>query len=207
MSVIHEAIINVMREVGAIGKDKKNSQQNFNFRGVDDAMNATHELFAKHGIFVVPQVIDRTREERTTKSGGVMYSTLCRVKYTFFATDGSFVEAIIDGEGMDTADKSTSKAQSIAFKYALFQVLDIPTDIMPDPDAETPPPTKPKPQPISKTQIAELTALCMTADKKPDADKIGKLKIIYNKCGYHEAKDILTTDFNKIKSEFLEVLK
>lgn len=37
---------------------------------------------------------------------------------------------------MDTGDKATNKAMSIAFKYACFQVFCIPTEEMIDPDAE-----------------------------------------------------------------------
>ena len=61
------------------------------------------------------------------------------MKYTFYAEDGSSVSAVVQGEGMDSADKSSNKAMSVAFKYACFQVLCIPTEEMKDPDAETPP--------------------------------------------------------------------
>ena len=37
---------------------------------------------------------------------------------------------------MDSGDKATNKAMSIAFKYACFQVFCIPTEEMIDPDAE-----------------------------------------------------------------------
>ena len=40
---------------------------------------------------------------------------------------------------MDSGDKASNKALSIAFKYACFQVFCIPTEEMKDPDAETPP--------------------------------------------------------------------
>ena len=46
-------------------------------------------------------------------------------------------------EGMDSGDKATNKAMSIAFKYACFQVFCIPTEEMQDPDADTPDPIKP----------------------------------------------------------------
>ena len=36
---IYEAINNVMSEIGAIGKDQKNKQQGFMYRGIDDVMN------------------------------------------------------------------------------------------------------------------------------------------------------------------------
>ena len=38
---------------------------------------------------------------------------------------------------MDSGDKATNKAMSIAYKYACFQVFCIPTEEMKDPDAET----------------------------------------------------------------------
>ena len=164
---IYEALNEVMKEIGAVGKDKKNQQQGFKFRGVDDAMNATSHLFAKHGVFVVPEVIDRTREERTTKNGGAMYVTICRVRYTFYSVDGTSVTAVVDGEGMDTADKGTSKAQAIAFKYALFQVLDIPTEAMPDPDLTTPEDTLPKEE--KSSQNSELIkSIAAMVEKHPE---------------------------------------
>lgn len=205
---IYQALIDIMKDVGSVGKDKKNAQQGFSFRGVDDAMNATHDPFAKHGVFVVPQVIDRQREERQTKSGGTMFSTVCRVKYTFYASDGSSVEAIIDGEGMDTADKSTSKAQAIAFKYALFQVLDIPTEEMPDPDATTPEPTKaavpakaapkaePKPGALSPEQRNQFQQLCKTPE---DA---ARLKQCIADLGHAKLSDVPSGEFNRLMDQF-----
>lgn len=45
---------------------------------------------------------------------------------------------------MDSGDKSSNKAMSVAFKYACFQALCIPTEEMKDPDGETPEQIKPK---------------------------------------------------------------
>jgi hypothetical protein len=67
----------------------------------------------------------------------LIYS-ICTIKYTFYAEDGSSVSATVIGEGMDSGDKATNKAMSIAFKYACFQVFCIPTEEMKDPDADTP---------------------------------------------------------------------
>ena len=46
---------------------------------------------------------------------------------------------------MDSADKSSNKAMSVAYKYAMFQNFSIPTEEMADPDADTPPESTPKP--------------------------------------------------------------
>ena len=137
---IYTSINAVMKDIGYIGKDKKNQQQNFMFRGIDQVMNTMKPVLEKHGVFIVPEILDTTREERTTKSGGTLIYTVHKIKYHFIATDGSEVCATVIGEGMDSADKSSNKAMAVAFKYACFQVFCIPTEEMAkdDPDAYSP---------------------------------------------------------------------
>ena len=137
MKTIYQTINEVMAEVGAIGKTSKNAQQGFMFRGIDSVMNALYPAFTKHHLFIVPEILEQTREERTTKSGSALIYSICKVKYTFYSEDGSSVEAVVIGEGMDSGDKATNKAMSIAFKYACFQVFCIPTEEMADPDQES----------------------------------------------------------------------
>lgn len=149
---IFKAIADTMNDVSAVGKNSKNEKQNYNFRGIDAVMNALHPAMVKNRIFVVPEVLDQQREERQSKNGKLIYS-ICKIKYTFFADDGSNISATVIGEGMDSGDKATNKAMSVAFKYACFQVFCIPTEDMTDPDAETPPPSVPV---ISVQQIEEL---------------------------------------------------
>ena len=136
MAEIYQAIIGVMSDIGVIGKEKKNAQQGFKYRGVDDVMNALQPVMVQHGLFVVPEIIDQKREERQTSRGGNLIYSVCTVRYTFYAKDGSSVQCVVIGEGMDSGDKATNKAMSIAFKYACFQVFCIPTEEMKDPDAE-----------------------------------------------------------------------
>lgn len=141
--MIYGKIAEITGEIGAITKSKVNSQQGFKYRGIDDVMNALNPLFSKHKIFCVPEVLDRTREERTTQKGGnLLYSTLT-IRYTFYAPDGSSISAVVVGEGMDSGDKATNKAMAVAMKYAMFQVFCIPTEEMTDPDSETPPESTP----------------------------------------------------------------
>ncbi len=134
---IYKAICGVMEDIGAIGKNQKNTQQGFNYRGVDDVMNALQPVMVKHGIFVVPECLEQTREERTTKTGTNLLYSIVKIRYTFYAEDGSNIQAVTIGEGMDSGDKATNKAMAIAFKYAAFQVFCIPTKEMIDPDGES----------------------------------------------------------------------
>lgn len=133
---IYAAINEVMKDIGAVGKTSKNQQQGFMFRGIDAVMNAISPALIKHKVFVVPEILEQTREERQTKSGSALIYSVCRIRYTFFADDGSSISAVVIGEGMDSGDKATNKAMSIAFKYACFQVFCIPTEEMVDPDEE-----------------------------------------------------------------------
>ena len=142
---IYESITKVIADCPAIAKDSRNTQGNgYMYRGIDAVMNVFQPLLAKYKIFVVPQVLESVREERTTTKGANLIYSVLKVKYTFYAEDGSYVEAVVQGEGMDSGDKASNKAMSVAFKYAMFQVFCIPTDEMKDPDAETPEESKPK---------------------------------------------------------------
>lgn len=141
---IFESITAIMQEIPAIGKEKKNQQQGFKYRGIDDVMNTLQPILSKHKVFVVPEVIDQAREDRVTNKGGTILYSMLKVRYTFYAEDGTSVSAVVIGEGMDSGDKASNKAMAIAMKYAFFQVFCIPTEEMKDSDAETPEPSRPK---------------------------------------------------------------
>jgi hypothetical protein len=164
---IFPAICAIMEEIGAIRKTKKNTQQGFMYRGIDDVMNALQPLLAKHRVFVVPSVLEQVRSDRETKSGGTSHLSVFKIKYTFYADDGSSFEAVTVGESDDTGDKGSNKAMAIAFKYVLFQVFCIPTEEMPDPDADTP-------EPSGKKKAAPVTSITPPATPKDDKPHVIK---------------------------------
>lgn len=137
---ITKSLCAITAEIGSIAKSKKNQQQGYSFRGVDDLMNSLHPLFAKYGVIMVPEVLESTREERVTAKGSALISAILRVKYHLTAMDGSEICATVIGEGMDTADKASNKALAVAYKYACFQIFCIPTEEIgnADPDNYTP---------------------------------------------------------------------
>jgi hypothetical protein len=134
--MIYKLIGQAIGKIGAIGKDKKNAQQGFMYRGIDQVYNALNPVMAELGIFFTPEILDQKREERTTKNGSVLTYTVLTIRFTVFAPDGSNVSMTVVGEGMDSGDKSTNKAMSVAMKYAMFQLFCIPTEEMKDPDAD-----------------------------------------------------------------------
>lgn len=135
---IYQKIPAVMGDMNAVGKNKTNKNQGFQYRGIDDVMNAVNPALVKHNVFIVPEIIEQTREERNGRNGGILIYSICRMRFRFCAEDGSFVEAVTAGEGMDSGDKATNKAMAAAFKYACFQIFCIPTEEMKDPDEESP---------------------------------------------------------------------
>lgn len=133
--MIYSAIVDAMGQINAIAKGRSNSMQNFKYRGIDDVMNELHPILAKCGIFIVPTVLEEQRAEGKTSKGGVIYFTRLKIKFTFYAKDGSFFESVVIGEAMDSGDKASNKALSIGLKYALLQVFCIPTEDDKDPDS------------------------------------------------------------------------
>lgn len=134
---IYTAIPAVMKAIGAVGKEQVNKTQNFKYRGVDDVMNALHPALVENGVFVLPTILEHSREERKSAKGGNLIYSICKMSYKFYADDGSNVEVIILGEAMDSGDKSINKALASAYKYACFQLFCIPTEEMKDPDEES----------------------------------------------------------------------
>lgn len=129
-----------------ISKQRKNKEQGYAFRGVDDVYSALSPLLAKHKLNIIPQVKEYIVKEKQTKSGSIMYVTVLRVDWLLVsAVDGSSVVATTYGEAMDSADKSTNKALSAAYKYMCFIMFCIPVEGEEnDADASTPEATIPK---------------------------------------------------------------
>lgn len=134
---IYQAITKCMEEIGAVGKNDVNKQQGFKYRGIDAVMNAINPALTKNHVFIVPEVLEQHREERQTTKGTNLIYSICKIRFTFYAEDGSNISATTIGEGMDSGDKATNKAMAIAFKYACFQVFCIPTEEMVDADSES----------------------------------------------------------------------
>jgi hypothetical protein len=126
-----------MDEIGAVSKTQRNENQKYNFRGIDAVVNAASPALRKHGVIVFPSLVSIDYDAITARSGGAMTHVKVVVDYTFrhAHSDESF-SARVPGESMDTGDKATPKAMSVAFRIALLQALALPTDET-DPDAQS----------------------------------------------------------------------
>jgi hypothetical protein len=129
---IYKAIIGVTEDLikeGGIGKTRMNEQQKFRFRGIEDIQNTLAPLLVRHRLCIVPTFAGRKTDQYESKTGGKIFSTVVEGVFDLIsAIDGSSVRVTIPGEAMDTGDKSTNKAMSMAMKYAAILTFCIPTE-------------------------------------------------------------------------------
>jgi hypothetical protein len=135
--LIYEKITEVMRAVGGIGKDRQNQSQGYKFRGIDDVYNALHAPMGAAGIFTSAKISNKEEYPVTSGKGTGGYRVVLTVLFQMFASDGSSVETMAIGEGIDYGDKAYNKAMSVAHKYALIQLFCIPTEEQKDPEVDS----------------------------------------------------------------------
>jgi len=137
---VYQAINRVQAALAKQGitKDRRNQQQGYNFRGIDDVYNALSPLLAENGLCILPRILSRQCEERQTAKGGTLFYVTVEAEFDFVSSeDGSKHTVRTFGEAMDSGDKATNKAMSAAYKYAAFQAFAIPTEGDHDADAQT----------------------------------------------------------------------
>ena len=216
---IYKLIGDAMREIRAVGKDSVNQTQGFKYRGIDAVMNALNPVMSKLGLFIVPEVLEQTREERESvnvyngkeKKTLLKYSIL-KIKYTLFAPDGSNVSCVVIGEGMDSGDKASNKAMAVGLKYACFQVFMIPTEEMAqdDPDKESfevtsAAMTPAKPATVKRTKTPDVKA--ETAPTLPNPDNPVATYLANEKKNLQKAREITAEENAELFTKQLAVLR
>jgi hypothetical protein len=129
-----QVIIAVMQDVQGVGKNDRNAQQGFNFRGIDAVLNHVGPSLRKHGGFIVPNVLSSEETVGQTAKGSVINISRVKVAYSICAAEGEPVTGTVVAEAFDSGDKATAKAMSVALRTFLIQLLALPTD-EPDPDS------------------------------------------------------------------------
>lgn len=189
---IFEALIAAEAAVKNVQKNGKNKFDGYAYRGIDDVMDAVHGAFVQAGVIAIPTVLNKEQVERTSKKGELMIHTTLEVKYTFYAEDGTNISTVVQGEGMDRGDKSINKAMSGAYKYAMFQVLAIPTAEMID--SETDSPEIQPSETISGDSARKLAAIIKVIN---DVDQAWWPEICEH-YGIARTTEIKTSDYNAI---------
>lgn len=170
---VYTAIAEVMATIAkeGISKDRKNEQQGYAFRGIDDVYNALAPILSGAGLCLLPYVKERQVVERQTQRGGVLFYVTVTVDFHLVSSvDGSAHVISVVGEAMDSGDKATNKAMSAAYKYACMQAFCIPTEGDNDADRTThdvaptrKPVAAPKADLVGEPEISTITNLANKA--------------------------------------------
>lgn len=196
---VYKAIAAISQQMGVEGieKSRRNQQQGFMFRGIDDVLNALNPMLAKNNLCILPFVLERHCDERQSAKGSALFYVTVKARFDFVsAEDGSKHEVVMYGEAMDSGDKATNKAMSAAYKYAAIQAFCIPTEG--DNDADH---TTHEVQPIAQSELSENdmdnVGLAMN-----EADDFDALKKVFGDA-YKKASDVqklaLQKTYNQIK--------
>ncbi len=170
---VYERVLAVLADMPAIEKDQQapGNMGGYRFRGIEQITAALKPLLAKHGVFMVPTVITRETEARTTKSGGSLYVVDLLIRFTFHGPAGDTFCAEVWGEGTDSGDKATQKAVTSAFKSMLGVTFCI-SDSETDAERHDVPDTGPAPEVVTREQVAAL---------------VNRLEVVVNASGYPTA--------------------
>lgn len=181
-----------------ISKDKKNVQQGYSFRGIDDVYNALAPLLASNALCILPRVLSRECVERVSAKGSALFYVTVHVEFDLVsADDGSKHTVAMYGEAMDSGDKATNKAMSAAYKYMAMEVFAIPTEGDNDADATT---HEVKPKSVAKEAFDSLphdqqNKIADLATKAKDLLAAGNVSGAFD--AYEDAKGQMDTEIHQ----------
>lgn len=171
-----QALANVMAELPAISKKKHPSENGkgltYAYRGIEEITSEVQNLFATHGVVIVPQV--RSREVvDIVVNGNPWTDTFLEVGW-LICGHGEQIPACTFGVGRDNSDKGTNKAMTQAFKYLLLDLLCI-SDPSDDNDG-------------TNTEADSAGERRASPNKGASDKQIGLIKFLVKECHLNEDK-------------------
>lgn len=137
MVPVHLAWLRVRREIRTISKGSEYNERGtrYNYRAADTVVQYFGPVTIKHGVNVLPYKTETTYGSKQTKSGSTMRECSVTVTWHIIGPKGDVLVTQTAGEALDTSDKSTTKAQTVALRNLLLNGGLIPTGER-DPDAD-----------------------------------------------------------------------
>lgn len=134
---VHIAWLRVRREIRVIEKTGlyEQGRTKYNYRGADLVVQHFGPVTLKHGVHVFPVKVETAYGEKNTNAGGKMRECTATVTWLIMGPKGDTLTLQTAGEALDTSDKSTTKAQTVALRTLLLTAGLTPTGD-PDPDAQ-----------------------------------------------------------------------
>ena len=218
---IYQRMMNVMSKVEYVKKDDTISYGTTSYKGLSEEKVTTliRKQLIEQNIIVYPIKQDHRREGNLS-TVDVTYRFVC-------VDDGSWIEAMSSGTGVDTQDKGVGKAMTYAYKYLWLRTFAIPTGEDPDKISSAELDDNQKADRVSKgkstiTQLladnpdlsddykSSITMDVDTAVAKGDADMLGiiykEVKAEIRKTNAPEQKAKTEESFSKAAQEELDIV-
>lgn len=199
---IHQRILAIMEEVDHIAKEDKLVNKQYSYVSHDAVTKVLHPQFVKHGVTVLPNVIDKKHDGNRCE---------LTVEFIFVNADDPTdrTTATTVGYGIDSQDKGPGKALSYAMKTALLKVFvleagepDNERDITTEHKAskngkQTPAPAGLPTNPIAKSNIDMLVRVAKRAGVTA-----GELdSYLYDNFKIDKAEDVTVDKFSEILAD------
>ena len=131
----------ISKDLGAIRKAGHNKEQGYDFIEYAAVSGKLRELLDKHGVAIIPSVVDRERDDITSKYGARGYHYTLKMHFTIVNADDKedTIESDWLGESTDYGDKGVNKAETSGVKYFYMRLFNISekSDADNDPDASS----------------------------------------------------------------------
>lgn len=135
---VHVAWSRVMADVRKIGKadNYNDGRAKYDFRSADRTVNAFGPVLRKHGVLVLPAKVEPSYRDTRTSQNKPTKETTVVVSWLVVGPAGDALPMLLQsaGEALDSSDKGTAKAQTVAQRVLLLTAAQVPTGD-PDPDS------------------------------------------------------------------------
>lgn len=137
MSKLQKALTAIMAEVGYVQKDAKNSFHKYKYASADAVLTKVREACTKHGVAITESRAELVQyEPGEDHKGKPIHNAVVRLTQVYSLGEESVTFQGL-GEGSDSGDKATMKANTAALKYLLSNAFDISWGDDPEADAST----------------------------------------------------------------------
>lgn len=117
----------ISKDLGAIKKGGHNKEQHYDFIEYAAVSGKIRELLDKHGVAIIPKVVDYERDDVKSGSGKTGYHYTLKMHFTVINAD--FPDEVIEsdwlGESTDWGDKGVNKAETSGTKYFYMRLFNI----------------------------------------------------------------------------------
>lgn len=117
---IAKAVSEIMAELESLPKDGHNAFSNYEFTTEGMIANTLRPMMAKKGLALIPYNSEITNSEQIHEK---MRRVTIAGRFRLIHSSGESLSVEVPGEGMDSLDKSTAKALTQSYKYALLQIF------------------------------------------------------------------------------------